>query len=172
MDPGPEPREGGTRNHAGRLSPGAPTPLGCNLEAGGTAMQAQTWSTEYATGHPMVDAQHQRLFGMIHALHGAIMAQRGREEILHRLEQFERTVIEHFAAEDRMMAQHGYPQARRHRDCHRHLMAKAEAIVDDFRTGKLRVTPSLSQFLADWIRQHIEDEDAELIGWVKALRKN
>ena len=131
-------------------------------------MQVVAWDGQYATGNPMLDEQHQRLFVMINALHAAIMTQCGREAVLTELERFARTTTDHFASEDRLMMQQGYPQARRHRDCHVHLAAKANAMVYDFRAGKLKVSPSLSQFLGDWIRQHIEEEDRELIEWVKA----
>lgn len=131
-------------------------------------MQVVKWDGQFATGNPMLDQQHERLFGMINALHAAIMAQCAREEMQAKLVHFARTVAEHFASEERLMTQQGYPQARRHRECHLHLTAKANAIVDDFRSGKLKLSPSLSQFFGDWIRQHIEEEDADLIAWVNA----
>lgn len=131
-------------------------------------MQVVVWSGQFATGNPMLDAQHERLFELINALHTAIMTQCGREEMQTQLGHFARTVAEHFATEERLMMQQGYPQARRHRECHLHLTAKANAIVEDFRSGRLKVSPSLSQFFGDWIRQHIEEEDADLIAWVKA----
>ncbi|MBP1628454.1 MAG: hypothetical protein H6Q00_2929 [Holophagaceae bacterium] len=37
------------------------------------------WNDSFKTGHHEVDAQHQRLFGLVNDLHEAIVAGRGRD---------------------------------------------------------------------------------------------
>ena len=71
------------------------------------------WKREFEIGHEAIDAQHQELFAHVDGLLAAISAGR-REQVGPALQFLHRYVLDHFAAEQALMAAAGYPRADAH----------------------------------------------------------
>lgn len=130
-------------------------------------MDLTQWDQRFATGYALVDQQHQHLFAMVGELQRAIVSKHGTQRVLPTLLQLASYVGEHFATEEQMMQERGYPNLDRHRGCHMDLTARTSAIIADFRHGQHELSAALSDFLSDWIRQHIFQEDMEMIQWIQ-----
>lgn len=128
------------------------------------------WDPKYATGHKLVDAQHQALFQMVNDLHEAIVGGQGKTEMLGTLEKLAKYVVEHFRTEEGFMLSLKYPGIDEHKRKHRELTDKATEIINSYRNGKLVLTITLSQFLSDWIRHHIQEEDIALVNWLNSRK--
>jgi hemerythrin-like metal-binding protein len=62
----------------------------------------------------------------------------------------------HFAAEERLMQQAGYPDLQSHKEAHEKLLAKVQDYQRRFQGGDRSVTAEISQFLmTDWLVKHI-----------------
>lgn len=134
-------------------------------------MSLTQWDQRFATGHVLVDQQHRHLFAMVSELHCAIAEKHGAQRVLPTLLQLASYVGEHFATEEQLMRDRGYPHLERHRDCHLALTRQTSSIVEEFRHGQREVSNALSEFLSEWIRQHIFQEDMEMIQWIQGLNR-
>jgi hemerythrin len=135
-------------------------------------MPLAQWSEAWRTGDDTVDSQHIELFRMVNGLHDAIVAGQGREQLTATLDALAAYVGTHFQTEERLMQQGGYPGFPVHKAKHEELKKNAAKVIDDYRSGRAVLTISLSRFLADWIRHHIDGEDRAMIRYFQARNAN
>jgi len=131
-------------------------------------MTVALWSSFYETGHSEVDLQHQRLFGMINSLHEAMERHRGREILGPLLRDLADYTLEHFAAEESLMCESGFPHLERHRQLHAELARQVDEYLLRYSAGYFTLPSTLSRFLAEWLKNHIRKEDAAFVAWLKA----
>jgi hemerythrin len=132
-------------------------------------MPIAKWSDAYLTGHPMIDKQHQGLFRLVNELHDAMIAGNASQVVGATLETLTHYTIEHFRAEEALMVQIKYPRYDEHKKKHEELTAKAKQIIEQqFKTGKVVISITLSGFLYDWLRHHIKEEDMALIQYMRS----
>jgi hemerythrin len=112
------------------------------------------WQEGYCIGIEEIDAHHQNLFRIANRLQEDLPPGRLREELM----VLYRHTREHFAAEEALMRAAAYPGYPAHRDQHDQLLDTlnhyATLVVRD--PGQL---PALRAFLADWIVEHILNQD-------------
>lgn len=130
-------------------------------------MSIAVWSDDYLTGNTAVDQQHKTLFAMVNDLHAAVVAGKGKEVLAATLGKLATYTVEHFATEERLMSLAKYPGHPAHKRKHDELAAKAAELIEGYKSGKVVLTITLSQFLADWLRHHINEEDKGLIAWLR-----
>lgn len=134
-------------------------------------MPIAVWNSQLETGHPMVDHQHMTLFQMVNDLDLAIGSGSGSgqvhiEPILKRLVTY---TLEHFKAEEVMMASRNYPDIHRHKAAHDALVTKVNDLVIRFDNGETVLPSELSRFLTDWLNHHIKQEDKLMIDWLNLM---
>ncbi len=125
------------------------------------------WSSDYETGHLEVDRQHRRLFELVNELHDAMAKGHGREALEPALKALAAYTLEHFATEEALMREMGYPNLERHRNQHQVLASQVDELLLRFSKGYLTLPSTLSRFLADWLKHHIREEDMAFIGWMR-----
>jgi hemerythrin len=126
----------------------------------GPALQ---WTPALAVGIAAVDAQHQELFRRAERLVVALRSG-DRDEVLPLLAYLDEYVVHHFAAEERLMREAGFPGLEAHAADHRRFRDDFAAMVRDFRrTGPTAlVALTIHNWLSDWLRMHIGGLDQEL----------
>src|SRR5512136_2487135 len=92
-----------------------------------------SWDRSLETGDPEIDAQHRELFHRIDKLLAATADRRARSEVGRLLTFLGDYVVSHFEAEERLMADSGYPEAAPHRDEHRRFVADYARLFEDYR---------------------------------------
>lgn len=122
-------------------------------------MSLISWTPEYDTGNPEIDAQHRHLVDIINRFHDA--RQRGRgsrimNEILNDLVGYTQ---EHFRDEERIMAAAGFDALETHQAQHRQLLQKIERFQYDFNQKGRRVSRDVDHFLKYWLTSHILQDD-------------
>ena len=125
------------------------------------------WDNSYRTGHHMVDRQHQELFRMVNDLHRSILAGQGRQVLNSTLEKLVNYTVQHFSAEERLMREVGYPSTSDHMAKHIDLATRVSELVGMYKSGEVVLTITLSRFLADWLKNHIKEDDMALIQFVQ-----
>ena len=91
-----------------------------------------TWSSKLETGVTKVDQQHQKLVAMVNALYEAMKDGSGQDvlgKVLNGLVDYTRT---HFATEEALMNQFGYPGLATHKIEHDKLTAQVAELQDLF----------------------------------------
>ncbi len=98
-------------------------------------MAIAIWSDDYLTGDPLVDEHHRHIFAVVNDLHDAIHDGRGRAALEPTLTKLWEYTAMHFAVEEQLMEDSGYPDLDAHRRAHwegRHL---ASGLMDRYRLG-------------------------------------
>ena len=119
------------------------------------------WSSDYSVRIPSIDAQHQRLVGALNDLHDGMVSgtvEAGMSALLVRLLDY---TAEHFAYEERLMAEHHYPRAEDHAAEHRRLTAQLVDFHQKYAASHARINVPLMMFLKDWLLKHILGSDRD-----------
>lgn len=115
----------------------------------------------------MIDAQHQRLFALAGNLHEAVSRGKGAAVLEQALTQLVDYTKEHFAAEERLMRLHSFPELNSHRKEHEKLTAQVLEFQERFRRKEAYVTLDLMQFLKTWLAQHISRSDQKYAATIR-----
>jgi methyl-accepting chemotaxis protein/hemerythrin len=117
------------------------------------------WSQSLSVGIGSIDEQHKVLVGLINELHSAMRERRGNavlNDVLGRLKDY---TVKHFKYEEKLFAQHRYPDAESHAQVHSKLVEKVLDFAEDIRTGRATVSMDLLRFLKSWLTDHIMGTD-------------
>lgn len=130
---------------------------------------ALVWDKSLAVGVKIIDEQHQELFRKVNGLLEALLKNQGKEELGRMLGFLGTYTIDHFAAEEKLMAQYKYPEAAKHKQQH-------TAFVDAFLKLKAEfdksgptanVSITLNRFVCQWLRDHIGATDTALAKFLR-----
>jgi len=117
------------------------------------------WSEEFITGIDSIDDQHHRLVDLINKFEEAGRRGRSPRVISEILNQLVGYTQEHFAHEEKLMADSGFPGAREHMDRHRRLLQNVEQFQFEYENEGRQVTPDVLEFLHRWVSAHLLTED-------------
>ncbi|MHC1728833.1 MAG: bacteriohemerythrin [Syntrophobacteraceae bacterium] len=118
-------------------------------------MSVFAWNSKYSVNVKEIDDQHKKLINMVTQLNEAMRQGKGKqilEKLLQDLVQYTRT---HFAAEERLMKTHGYPEFEEHKAKHDKMTQKVLEVQKSFKDGKTSITIEVMDFLEKWVDQHI-----------------
>ncbi len=125
-------------------------------------MSIVEWSEVFATGHPVIDHQHQSLFTLMNEL-DQLLEQGVSEEVLWvRLLRLQELTREHFRCEEQLMREQGFPELTAHRAEHTKILLNGERLMEQHRRGTLRLGEVLPETLHGWAARHILEEDLKL----------
>jgi len=122
-------------------------------------MALMTWSDNLSVNVAQIDEQHKKLVGMLNDLHDAMKQGKGSEvtgKVLNGLVQY---VATHFAAEEKLMKEHAYPEYLKHKSEHDALTKQALDLQKQLQEGKPVLNVELMKFLKDWLSNHILGTD-------------
>jgi hemerythrin-like metal-binding protein len=126
------------------------------------------WDFSYSVKIAELDHQHQRLFRTVAELEYAVRMGRADYVIDEVLEKVIEHTISHFAAEENLMEQHGFPGLAAHRRDHQMLAQKLTKFNLSNLAGRPDVPAALLDFLQDWLREHILKTDREYSEYLNA----
>ena len=120
------------------------------------------WRTDWEIGVEDIDAQHRELFRRIGTLLAAVSTGDSRE-VASTLAFLRTYVVEHFTAEQAMMASSGYPLADAHAVEHARFVSELRALEAQHAHDPSSPWPGtkLCVGLASWLRDHILARDHE-----------
>jgi len=126
------------------------------------------WNDSYSVKITNIDGQHQKLFRMASELHAAMLAGKAQTSTANILERLVQYVKVHFAYEERLMREAGYPGFAAHKILHEDLTRQVLQFQADLEAGKQTLNVSLLHFLKKWLLNHIKNEDSKYAPFVKA----
>ena len=125
------------------------------------------WTSDLETGIPDIDNQHKVLFSLINELSKSIAEKKTNKAIQKVTENLTNYVLEHFAVEEALMEDEGYPKLEDHKSIHQDLVIKTAEIVEQYKNKELEMVSPLVVFIANWINTHIKKDDMDFINWLK-----
>jgi hemerythrin len=130
---------------------------------------ALQWSSTLSLGVPDLDAHHRELFDRVDRLLDSMLhGDRGEAGPL--AAYLRQHVVLHFAAEEQLMSDLGYPEAANHTAEHHAFACKMLALDAAFRDGgpTAELILRLEREVVAWLRDHVYVADAALGRFVTA----
>lgn len=129
-----------------------------------------TWDKNLETGDPEIDGQHRELFFRIDKLLAASREKRSREEVAQTLTFLGDYVVQHFAAEERMMVAAGYPELEAHRAEHARFVQEFAILYREFKSeGPTTLfIIRVGNRVTGWLREHIYRTDRSLVEYLRS----
>ncbi len=131
-----------------------------------------SWRSCYECGHPVLDAQHRRLFGMSNEFCAAVLAGARRPELLGLLDKFIIEIDQHFATEEALLAATKQPISPEHREQHAALLAKAVMLRERFDRDAGAVREIVDFLVFEVVMDHIANEELDFPGVTKKAPRN
>jgi len=119
------------------------------------------WENKYSINVAEVDKQHQGLFGILNRLHESLTngeEKSMQEKILDELIDY---TVEHFATEENLFQETGFPGYENHKKIHDDLTGQAIQIQNEFRNDNATISFELLDFLHQWLTEHTLGLDQE-----------
>lgn len=138
-------------------------------QAGRMNVSKITWCKDFCVGVRVMDEHHERLVSMVNELFKAYMDGREKPLLCGIISALSAYTDYHFSAEERLMAEHGYPQSAAHKAEHREFVGKSIDFLLAYSDDKVEsLTPEMLDYLEDWLLNHIRGTDAELGAYLRA----
>jgi len=117
------------------------------------------WDQKLSVGIAQIDMQHKKLVGMINDMYQAMSQGKGNEALASVLKDLIAYTRTHFAAEEKLMQTHGYPDFAAHKTQHDQLTKQVMDLQADFNAQKVAISTKTAAFLKDWLVNHIMGTD-------------
>jgi len=129
-----------------------------------------TLTKEMETGIAQIDAQHKELVNRINAVTSMGMKSISTEETRKTIELLGDYIVKHFADEEKLQQQSGYPKLESHKALHKQYIAEFQNLKKEFiaNGASAKFTLSLSNSIIGWIVSHIKSDDVEFGKYYKA----
>jgi len=122
------------------------------------------WRDAFRTGIPSVDHEHAELIGLLNLLHAEIIRQ-DAGAVDRFLGELHDAIASHFALEEAVMREAGYPGLARHKEDHERLLDEIRDLMEEqFAAVDADLAGNLAPRLERWFVSHFHEEDARLHG--------
>ncbi|MGA3011944.1 MAG: bacteriohemerythrin [Terracidiphilus sp.] len=120
------------------------------------------WNESMSVGIKVIDDDHKKLIDMLNELNEGILAGKTSEALEDVIEGLLRYTRYHFAREERLFAQTGYPGGAAHKAEHDLLTRRVSNLQARFETGQsIILSMEAMEFLKNWLTNHIMGSDQE-----------
>lgn len=123
------------------------------------------WSPELEIGISVIDSQHQRIVEYINKVEHAHQ-HHSHEELLAVLDELVDYTLSHFAFEESLMEEAGYPFVKAHKKVHSLFTRRIATYQQSAKAGE-NVTHELMHTLKAWLINHIKHDDRDYSQVVK-----
>ena len=120
-----------------------------------------SWDDSYSVGVQVLDEDHQRLLHLINNFQTAAHYNTGEQFVRQALDELIDYTKTHFAREEQMMEENGYPDVEGHKKQHAQMIAKVGEEVERFEQDPDGSVDELLAFLKEWLIHHILGTDKE-----------
>lgn len=125
---------------------------------------AIAWTEDLSVGITLIDEQHKALFRAVDDLSEAMWKGEGKDALSKLVTFLADYVIEHFGAEEKLMAKHDYPLYEGHRGLHIKFLQEFAEFRAKFEAGEVttELVIKVLDETCDWLRVHIKGTDKAL----------
>lgn len=127
----------------------------------GGIMPIVEWGDEYVLGIEELDNHHKWLISLLNKSYDAYKSAVSAESLATVLKELIDYSTYHFEAEEYWMVKHSYPKLAEHKVEHDRFSEKVIALQNQFSRNAASLSVKLFLFLANWLRTHILELDAD-----------
>lgn len=130
-------------------------------------MEFEQWQRTYTVGDPLMDAYHHIFFQTLEDLAAAIDTITP-EAVADRIAFLSNYAEMHFQSEERLMAEHGFPELEGHAREHQAFRDRLSAFRQSYLAAPSPAAArQLLQMIQDWLAHHILEEDMKYRPYLK-----
>jgi len=119
------------------------------------------WKEAYSVKIAEIDKQHKKLIDFVNELNEAMAQGKGKEASAKVLDALIDYTKVHFAYEEKLMRDNGYPDFAEHKAKHDKMAAKVLSLQQQCRQGNASLSFEVTKFLQDWLNKHILGTDMQ-----------
>ncbi|WP_421143987.1 bacteriohemerythrin [Aeromonas dhakensis] len=138
-----------------------------DVSKAGSASQDQDllhWNEAFMVQVPSMDNQHLGLFEAMNRLYQVVIDKSPAQLRKQRLDELLKLATRHFADEEQVMEQAGYPELRRHKQEHARLLTELDTLMQRNGPDDEEFNMELLVFLKNWLLNHISKVDKQYSG--------
>lgn len=124
------------------------------------------WTEALSVGVPELDDDHRRLVGVINRV---LESERRGESVQWAIQELTSYANEHFAREERLMAEAGYPGLDAHREQHRAFIEWLTSVKTAYGADaetRHYLAKTVREYLQNWLTDHIMETDMDYKGYL------
>ena len=125
------------------------------------------WNESLSIAIQIMDFQHKHWIRLINELHEAMLRGKGSGAIDQTLDKALGYTRLHFAAEERLLAENGYPAYPQHKKLHDDFVGSLLCLKERLGEGHTVLAMELITEMQDWLRQHIQNADRQYAVFLK-----
>ncbi len=119
------------------------------------------WTDDLSVHIPSIDEQHKKLISMINDFYDSFKSGHNREKLVELVAGLKEYTSYHFTTEENLLTKHGYEDYDNHKKQHDTFVEKVNDFQERIESGKLVVSVEVTNFLKDWLINHIQKTDRE-----------
>ncbi|MCJ2164866.1 MULTISPECIES: bacteriohemerythrin [unclassified Pseudodesulfovibrio] len=121
------------------------------------------WVDKDSVGIPSIDTQHKQLVAITNTLFMAIMHDTSEDVLKDTLDALAYYANYHFAYEEKLLAEHGYPEDKlaSHIAEHRELTRQVHTFIQEAKNDPGTLDIKVFGFLRDWMSCHLSETDSQ-----------
>jgi hemerythrin-like metal-binding protein len=118
-------------------------------------MEKYCWKEEYSLGFEKVDRQHQHMFEIVNKLSQHAGPTEDIDFISEILTEMVNYARKHFADEEGLMQEHGFPGIESHKKQHDYFINTTAELIINFMHNRQTTVDEITEFLVLWLTTHI-----------------
>jgi hemerythrin len=131
------------------------------------------WTDQMCVGVKLLDNDHKKLVLLINELHEGIVNNRDKQALDSVFENLVRFTRVHFAHEEQLLFETGYPAAAAHKQEHESMIQKILALQARFRSGApMAMHMDGVELLKSWLFSHMYGADQDYAPYLEAKGVN
>jgi hemerythrin-like metal-binding protein len=130
-----------------------------------------SWTDDLHTGNALIDGDHRELIGLVNALFEAMEMGQASDAMGKAMNDLIAYTRKHFAREEAEMARIQYVASLAHQSEHTKLIQQVLELKDMLDAGGRINVPAVSDFLREWLRDHILTADLKLAAALKRQKQ-
>ncbi len=120
------------------------------------------WKQEYSIGNPAIDQEHESLIAQINQIYEQLSQPSDASNIEAMLADLQDDISTHFALEELLMQEAGFPEYEAHKLDHERLLDQIHDLMFQFAEDAESGREMLVNRLSDWFSHHFRGFDARL----------
>ena len=130
------------------------------------------WQKIYETGNETVDSQHRQIFRLVQEVLDVHAFESRKEKIVVAMDFLSEYAVNHFASEEALMQESGYPGLAEHKAQHDGFVAEVVAFYERYKTegDTISVSDTINDFVVAWLKDHIIASDKLMTDHYKAWK--
>ncbi|WP_010663304.1 bacteriohemerythrin [Marinilabilia salmonicolor] len=119
------------------------------------------WTEDLSVGHETLNQEHQKWIAILNDFYQGLADGSSKEKLTGLIKGLLDYAKVHFSNEEEYMRSIHFPGLERHQQEHGEFIEKATEFYEKFSTGKMLLSIEVTNFIKNWISNHIKAEDKQ-----------